>query len=80
MTEQHEPLNTEPMVDAKHAAASLRLPYCWFADQAMRSRYRIPHYLMGGLVRYRMSALQAWASQNATALARNDSDNGEGEQ
>ena len=73
MTEQHEPLNTEPMVDAKHAAASLRLPYYWFADQAMRSRYRIPHYLMGGLVRYRMSELQTWAAQNATAMARGDS-------
>jgi len=42
----------EPMIDAKQAAASLRLPYYWFADPAMRSKYRIPHYLLGGLVRY----------------------------
>ena len=41
----------EPMIDARQASYALRLPYYWFADQAMRSRYRIPHYLMGGLVR-----------------------------
>ena len=44
----------EPMIDAKQAAAALRLPYYWFADHAMRTKYRIPHYLMGGLVRYRL--------------------------
>ena len=26
---------TEPMVDAKQAAAALRLPYYWFCDPAM---------------------------------------------
>ena len=31
----------EPMIDAKQAAAALRLPYYWFADHAMRSKYRI---------------------------------------
>ena len=30
----------EPMIDAKQAAAALRLPYYWFADHAMRSKYR----------------------------------------
>ena len=46
----------EPMIDAKQAAAALmRLPYYWFADPQMRSKYKIPHYLMGGLVRYRPS-------------------------
>lgn len=80
MTEQHKSLNGEQMVDAKHAAVSLRLPYYWFADQAMRSRYRIPHYLMGGLVRYRMSELQTWAAQNATSTARGGSQEVAGEQ
>jgi hypothetical protein len=42
----------------------LRLPYYWFADHAMRSKYRIPHYLMGGLVRYRLSELSAWATRS----------------
>jgi len=28
----------EPMIDAKQAAAALRLPYYWFADHAMRSQ------------------------------------------
>ena len=54
----------EPMIDAKQAAAALRLPYYWFADQTMRSKYRIPHYLLGGLVRYRMSELSAWAASS----------------
>ena len=44
----------EPMIDAKQAAAALRLPYYWFADSQMRSKYKIPPYLMGGLVRYRL--------------------------
>ena len=60
----------EPMIDAKQAAAALRLPYYWFADHAMRSKYRIPHYLMGGLVRYRLSELSAWAARSAAAQGR----------
>lgn len=60
----------EPMIDAKQAAASLRLPYYWFADPAMRSKYRIPHYLLGGLVRYRLSELSAWAASSAAAQGR----------
>ncbi len=43
----------EPMVDAKpppHCVSAVLLVY----RSAMRSKYkRIPHYLMGGLVRYR---------------------------
>jgi hypothetical protein len=60
----------EPMIDAKQAAASLRLPYYWFADPAMRSKYRIPHYLLGGLVRYRLSELSAWAARSTDAQSR----------
>lgn len=52
----------ESMIDAKQAATALHLPYYWFADHAMRSKYRIPHYLLGGLVRYRLSELTAWAA------------------
>lgn len=71
----------EPMIDAKQAAASLRLPYYWFADPAMRSKYRIPHYLLGGLVRYRLSDLSAWAArcsaaQGQDAPQRNDVEEG----
>ena len=54
----------ESMVDAKHAAAALRLPYYWFADTTMRAKYRIPHYVLGGLVRYRMSELGLWAASH----------------
>ena len=63
MTDNNTPATgIEPMIDAKQAAAALRLPYYWFADHAMRTKYRIPHYLMGGLVRYRLSELSAWAA------------------
>lgn len=62
----------EPMIDAKQAAAALRLPYYWFADHAMRSKYRIPHYLMGGLVRYRLSELSTWAARSAAVQGRTE--------
>ena len=66
MTDNMTPATgVEPMIDAKQAAAALRLPYYWFADHAMRSKYRIPHYLMGGLVRYRLSDLQQFIDQSA---------------
>jgi hypothetical protein len=58
------------MIDAKQAAAALSLPYYWFADHAMRGKYRIPHYLMGGRVRYRLSELSAWAARSAAAQGR----------
>jgi hypothetical protein len=64
----------EPMIDAKQAAAALRLPYYWFADHAMRTKYRIPHYLMGGLVRYRLSELSAWAARSAAVQDRDAQD------
>ena len=71
MTENNTSENRiEPMIDAKQAAAALRLPYYWFADHAMRSKYRIPHYLMGGLVRYRLSELSAWAARSTAVQGR----------
>ncbi len=60
----------EPMVDAKQAAAALCFPYYWFSDHAMRTKYRIPHYLMGGLVRYRLSELSVWAAERASSQSR----------
>jgi hypothetical protein len=72
--------DVEPMIDAKQAAAALRLPYYWFADPQMRSKYKIPHYLMGGLVRYRPSELSAWAARSTAAQGRDgDTDGVEGE-
>lgn len=67
----------EPMIDAKQAAAALRLPYYWFADPQMRSKYKIPHYLMGGLVRYRSSELSARAGRSTAAQGRNRNADGE---
>ncbi|MFT3757002.1 hypothetical protein [Cupriavidus pauculus] len=75
MTDNNTPANViEPMIDAKQAAAALRLPYYWFSDHAMRSKYRIPHYLMGGLVRYRLSELSAWATRSAAVQGRDAQD------
>ena len=75
MTDNMTPATgVEPMIDAKQAAAALRLPYYWFADHAMRSKYRIPHYLMGGLVRYRLSELSAWAARSTAVQGRPEGD------
>ena len=63
----------EPMIDAKQAAAALRLPYYWFADHTMRAKYRIPHYLLGGLVRYRLCELTAWATSARVPQGRDGS-------
>jgi len=73
MTQNNDSNNPiETMIDAKQAAAALRLPYYWFADPAMRGKYRIPHYLLGGLVRYRLSELSAWAARNAAVQGRDE--------
>jgi hypothetical protein len=69
--------DVESMIDAKQAAAALRLPYYWFADPQMRSKYKIPHYLMGGLVRYRPSELSAWAARSTAAQGRTGDADGE---
>ncbi len=63
----------ESMVDAKQAAAALRLPYYWFADTTMRAKYRIPHYVLGGLVRYRMSELSLWAASHPVSQRSGES-------
>jgi hypothetical protein len=67
-------LGPEPMIDAKQAAVALRLPYYWFSDPAMRVRYRIPHYLIGAVVRYRASELAAWAARSAAVQTRGPGD------
>ena len=72
------PIQLEQMIDAKQAAAALCLPYYWFSDQAMRSKFRIPHYLMGSLVRFRLSELTIWANQNSAAQKRPISLEGDG--
>lgn len=67
-TPKHEfQMDADPMIDAKQAACSLRLPMYWFGDPKMRAKHRIPHYLLGGLVRFRMNELSTWAANNSTA-------------
>ena len=71
MTDNMTPATgVEPMIDAKQAAAALRLPYYWFADHAMRSKYRIPHYLMGGQERNRLSELTPSAARTTAEQGR----------
>ena len=56
---------TETMIDGREASIALRLPYYWFRDPTQRSRYRIPHYVLGGLIRYRLSELSQWAAKSS---------------
>ena len=60
-------MDGDPMIDAKQAACALRLPMYWFGDPKMRAKHRIPHYLLGGLVRFRMNELSTWAANSSTA-------------
>lgn len=62
------PIIGEPMIDARQASYSLRLPYYWFSDRTMRTAKRIPHYLLGGLVRFRLSELMTWAENAGSQL------------
>ena len=55
----------EPMIDARKASYALNLPYYWFVDRKLRASKRIPHYLLGGLVRFRLSELHAWSAHFA---------------
>ena len=55
----------EAMIDGREASIALRLPYYWFRDPTARSRYRIPHYVMGSLIRYRLSELSEWAAKSS---------------
>lgn len=60
------------MIDAKNASAAMHLPHYWFANPLMRKRYRIPHYRLGGSVRYRHNELLTWA-QRSRALSNSSS-------
>lgn len=66
----------EPMIDGREASIAMRLPYYWFRDPEARSKLRIPHYLMGGLVRYRLSELSEWAARSSAVQGRNDDADG----
>ncbi|MBG1252179.1 DNA-binding protein [Burkholderia pseudomallei] len=72
MSDQTSPASSpvigESMIDARQASYSLRLPYYWFSDRTMRAAKRIPHYLLGGLVRFRLSELMTWAENARTQL------------
>ena len=57
------------MLSPRQAAELLPLPRYWFTNPQLRTRHRIPHYLLVGLVRYRLSELIAWASQRAISTS-----------
>jgi hypothetical protein len=77
-TQNEFQIDAEPMIDAKQAACALRLPLYWFGDPKMRAKHRIPHYLLGGLVRFRMNELSTWAA-NSSATGDSDTDAQESE-
>lgn len=56
----------EPMINAHDAASALHLPCYWFTNQKMRDKYQIPHYVLGGVVRYRASELVHWTQVHNT--------------
>lgn len=60
----------ESMIDGRQASVALRLPYYWFRDPETRSQFRIPHYVIGGLIRYRLSELSAWAANSNAVKER----------
>jgi hypothetical protein len=57
------------MISPRQAADSLQLPRYWFSNPQLRARHRIPHYLLLGIVRFRLSELIAWASQRAISTS-----------
>jgi len=66
MTAAHPSTPTgEPMISPRQAADSLQLLRYWFTNPQLRARYRIPHDLLVGLGRFRLSERIAWASQRA---------------
>ena len=74
LSELQTPLNApdpaaEPMINARQAAAALGLPARWFRERTLRARYRIPHYRLGGQVRFRLGELIAWAARSSTGPA-----------
>ncbi len=62
----------ESMINARQASHTLCLPYYWFSDRAMRTAKRLPHYCLGGVVRFRLSELVIWANQMAAINMRKD--------
>jgi len=61
MTGEETMREVETMIDACQAASALRLPYYWFSHCTVRTTKRIPHYVLGRLVRFRLSELTVWA-------------------
>jgi hypothetical protein len=51
------------MINAHQAAYALHLPYYWLIDRKQRAAKRIPHYLLGGTVRFRLSELEIWSAR-----------------
>lgn len=66
MTEAIEPAG-EPMINARQASSALHLPCHWLTDPNIRAKKRIPHYLLYGTVRFRISELEAWWRKHEVA-------------
>ena len=58
-----QPPLVEPMVDARHAARALNLPFYYFTKPKSRADKQIPFYRIGRTIRFRMSELASWSAQ-----------------
>ena len=57
----------EPLLDARQAAYHLNLPLYFLTQAAKRKELKIPHYRVGRLLRFKLSALDAWLLANAAS-------------
>lgn len=64
--------NSEGMINAREASHTLSLPYYWFSHRGMRMEKRLPHYCLGGAVRFRLSELLVWANQMAAPMHKEE--------
>ena len=50
----------EQLIDVRQAALMFNLPSYWLSQAKERKARRIPHYLVGKLVRFKPAELEAW--------------------
>ena len=65
-------LGSEPFVDARQAAYTMNLPMYYLTNAAQRTKFRIPHYRIGRMVRFKLSELAAWqthCSETASGIS-----------
>ena len=72
MTDANQIL-TERLVDAREAAYCLKVPIYLLTHPKERQRLGLPHYRVGKMVRFQVSAFMAWMQAKAEAEAKGES-------